>query len=155
MKKWMVLLSLVAFLLIRSDVVAPAQENPNDLFQKALAKERTDGNLAEAIQLYRQIVQKFPQERPLAAKALVQIGKCYEKLGSDEARNAYDRVLRDFGDQAAQVEEARARLAALGATGKGSRPGMTGSESTSVLLRKIAFPGQGKTPLAGKRDLSQ
>jgi len=148
MKKLMLLLSLIAFLCFRSSASAPAQENPNDLFQKALARERADGNLMEAIQLYRQIVHKFAKDRALAAKALVQIGKCYERLGNDEARNAYDRVLRDFGDQAPQVEEARSRLAALGAAGKGSRPGTTGSESSAFLFRKIEFPGQGRTHLA-------
>src|SRR5512136_759100 len=113
MKKVTVLFALFIFLSLSFSAGASTQENPNDLFQKALAKERAEGNLEEAIQLYRQVVQKFGNDRPLAAKALVQIGRCYERLGKDEARHAYDRVLRDFGDQAQQVEEARARLAAL------------------------------------------
>ncbi len=148
MKNRMVMVALFAFLSLSFNASIRAQENPNDLFQKALAKERADGNLKEAIQLYMQIVQRFAQERALAAKALVQIGKCYERLGNDEARNAYGRVLREFGDQVQQADEARARLAALGATGMEPRPATSEADKTSFIFRKIEFPGQGSTPLA-------
>jgi Tol biopolymer transport system component len=41
------------------------------------------------------------------------MGQCYEKLGKDEARKAYERVLRDYADQNEAAEQARTRLAAL------------------------------------------
>ncbi len=88
-----------------------------DLFQKALVKERAEGNVAEAIQIYQRIVQEFPGNRALAAKALIEMGQCYEKLGKDEARKAYERVLRDYADQNEAATEARARLAALSGSG--------------------------------------
>ena len=44
--------------------------------------------MAEAIKLYQTIVQKYGTDKKLAAKALVQMGQCYEKLGSTEARKA-------------------------------------------------------------------
>jgi Tol biopolymer transport system component len=37
----------------------------------------------------------------------------YEKLGLDDAQNAYERVVREFADETASVATARARLAAL------------------------------------------
>lgn len=83
-----------------------------DLFQKALAKERAEGKLDEAIQLYKQIVKDNGGNRALASKALFQLGQCYEKLGNVEAQKAYQRVLRDYADQP-EAQQARARLAAL------------------------------------------
>jgi len=93
--------------------IVVAAESGNDLFQKALVKERTEGNLAEAVQLYQRIVQKYGSNRKLAAKALFQMAQCYEKQGNAEARKAYERLLRDYADQA-EAGEARTRLAALG-----------------------------------------
>jgi len=88
-----------------------------DLFQKGLVQERTEGDLDEAIRLYKQIVAEHKDDRALAAKALLQMGGCYEKLGTAEARTAYERVVRDFADQSEIVAQARVRLAALGGPG--------------------------------------
>lgn len=84
-----------------------------DLFQKGLVKERAEGNLQAAIQIYAHIVKEFPNNRELAAKALVEMGDCYEKLGKSGAEKAYRRVLHDYADQSTEANEARARLAAL------------------------------------------
>jgi len=83
------------------------------LLQKAIQAETVDGNLKAAIGLYEQAVAAAGSNRPVAARALVQMGQCYEKLGSAEARKAYQRVVRDFGDQAEPLKAARTRLAAL------------------------------------------
>jgi Tol biopolymer transport system component len=101
-----------------------AAQSGHHLFQKALAKERAEGQLDAAIQLYEQVVREFGTDRPLAAKALLQIGRCYERLGKDGAQKAYDRLVRDYGDQPTLAEEARARLAAL-APAATRRPGPT------------------------------
>jgi Tol biopolymer transport system component len=85
----------------------------HDLFQRALVKERAEGNLHEAIDLYDRIVRDFPGDHALAAKALVQMGHCYEKLGRAEAKKAYERVIREYADQAEPLRVARTRLAAL------------------------------------------
>ncbi|MHC4143342.1 MAG: tetratricopeptide repeat protein [Planctomycetota bacterium] len=84
-----------------------------DLFQKGLVKERTEGDLDEAIRLYKQIVEDHKDNRALVAKTLVQMGGCYEKLGRAEARKAYERVVRDYADQPETVAQARARLSKL------------------------------------------
>jgi len=91
----------------------------NDLFQQALVKERTEGNLQEAIRLYQTIVQKYGSDRQLAAKALFQIGQAYEKLGNAEARKAYERIVREFADQKEVAAEARTRLGSLPDTRSG------------------------------------
>ncbi|MDA2925062.1 tetratricopeptide repeat protein [Acidobacteria bacterium AH-259-L09] len=104
---------VVAMLFLALGTGTTVAQNGYDLFQQALTKERAEGNLEEAIQLYQRIVQDFAGDRALAAKALLQMGQCHEKLGRAEARKAYERVLREYADQAEQVGVARARLAAL------------------------------------------
>lgn len=91
-----------------------------DLFQKGLVKERAQGDLKAAIQIYERIVKQYPNDRELAAKSLVEMGNCYEQLGKSEARNAYERVLRDYADQNAEVNEARVRLTAIEHGARGS-----------------------------------
>ncbi len=106
-----------------------------DLLQKALVKERAEGNLEQAIGLYKRIVQEHASDHALAAKALVEMGQCYEKLGKDEARKAYERVLRDYADQSTEANEARERLAALSggaervARSAGDRPVWSGGKA--------------------------
>jgi Tol biopolymer transport system component len=113
---------LSIFLAAAIVVAAPrlVAQSGNDLFQKALSKERAEGQLDEAIQIYSQIVKDFASDRPLAAKALLQLGRCFEKLGRADARTAYERVVREYSDQTALVVEARARLAT--AAGSSAKP---------------------------------
>jgi tetratricopeptide (TPR) repeat protein len=97
-------------------LLAASQKAPQQaeiLFESAKQKEVVEGKLQEAIQLYQRIVQDFAANRPVAAKALLRMGQCYEKLGQADARTAYERLVRDFGDQTETAAEARGRLAAL------------------------------------------
>ena len=85
--------------------------------QAAIKIETIDGDLKAAIAAYNKVVATYESNRPVAAKALVRMAQCYEKLGAaevKEARAAYGRVVRDYADQAEIVAQARARLAALG-----------------------------------------
>ena len=92
-----------------------------DLFQKGLVQERTEGDLDEAIRLYKQIVEDFKDDRALVAKALVQMGGCYEKLGQAEARKAYERVIQEYADQPEPVQTARRHLEQLNAGAPGAK----------------------------------
>lgn len=83
------------------------------LLQRAIQKETVDGDLAAAIKLYKEIVANPGGNRALAARALLHLGQCNEKLGSAEARQAYEQLVREYADQAELAAEARARLTAL------------------------------------------
>ena len=122
-----------------------AAQTGNDLFQQALVKERADGDVQGAIRIYERIVREFAGDRALAARALVQLGGCHERLGSEDAQRAYRRVLQDYADQTEMVREARARLAAIGsgAASPGPRAGDGG-----VTVREIRFDGLERTPNA-------
>ena len=82
--------------------------------QKAILLETVDGNLQAAIDQYKKIATENRANRVVAARALLRLAGCYEKLGNAEARKAYEQVLRDYGDQRDVAEQARDRLAALG-----------------------------------------
>jgi Tol biopolymer transport system component len=106
------------------------------LLQTAIHKELVEGKLEDAVQIYKKILAGYASNRPVAAKALVQMGQCYEKLGSVEARKAYERVVREYADQPEPTKVARQRLSALTAGGGGA----TGR--TEVATRRIWVAGR-------------
>ncbi len=104
--------SCVISALLLAAAAAPAQSG-YDLLQQALIKEHAAGELEAAIGIYRQIVTKFEDDRPLAAKALLRIGRCYEKLGKRQAVAAYETVCRAYAAERVPFAEATARLTIL------------------------------------------
>jgi Tol biopolymer transport system component len=122
-----------------------AAQTGNDLFQQALVKERADGDVRGAIRIYERIVREFARDRALAARTLVQLGGCQERLGDQEARRAYRRVVQEYPDQREMVEEARARLAVLGA---GATAATARAAGDGVTMREIRFEGLENTPFA-------
>lgn len=103
------------FVLLFLGVGAPllAQETAQDLYQAALYQEEVQGNLERAIDQFARILVRFPKDRAVGAKAQLHIGLCYEKLGQQEARQAYRRVIAEFPEHAAEVAVARERLAGI------------------------------------------
>jgi Tol biopolymer transport system component len=83
------------------------------LLQAAEQKEIVEGDLRAAIRIYEQVVNRKGAARAVVAKALLHIGSCYERLGSGEARKAYERVAQQFADQTVAAAEAHKRLSAL------------------------------------------
>ena len=132
-----VLVAVALAVALAGSGAAPAQSG-NELFQKALVKERSEGDLAGAIKLYQTILQEHGQDRKLAAKALLQLGRCHERLGQADARKAWERLLRDYAEQTEQVQDARAGLAALG------RP----ADPSAVTLRRV-WTASGSGALGG------
>jgi Tol biopolymer transport system component len=110
MKKLFTLLAVFLPLALLGNMLA--QQTSYDLFQKALAKEKAEGNLEEAIVLFQKVVEKGEDEA-LAAQAQLHIGMCYEKLGLGKAREAYQKVIERFPKQAESVRAAREKLAQL------------------------------------------
>ncbi len=88
-----------------------AQHTPSYQFQEAIDLMETKGDYPAAIRVFEELAKGA--DRNLAARSLLYVGLCYEKLGKDEARKAYERVLRDYADQSEAASEARTRLARL------------------------------------------
>ncbi len=109
---WMLLAGLLVAVLSSGLPAGQARGTQAEVaLQAAIKTETVDGNLRGAIELYRKLA--GGSDRAVAAKALVRMGQCYEKLGDAQARQAYDRVVRDFAEQKETVAVAKARLAAL------------------------------------------
>ena len=107
----MALFLLVGGSLLFSGLVQ--KESAKELFEKALYLEETKGDLENAIEIYKRIVEEFPDERKTAAQALYQTGLCYEKLGLEEAQLAFQRIIDIYPEQAEVVKRARDKLALL------------------------------------------
>jgi Tol biopolymer transport system component len=105
-----ILIAVVIVVLTLPNVVAQKADQADVQLKAAIQKEVVDGDLKGAIELYNKVAQS--SNRAVAARALVRMGQCYEKLGDAEARKAYERVVREFADQKEAVEQARALLAA-------------------------------------------
>ena len=93
--------------------VARQAEDPGVLLRAAIEKEEVEGDLQGAIALFKQIVEKFGDQRATAAKALLRLGGCYEKRGQAEARKVYERLVLEYADQSDEAKAAQNRLAAL------------------------------------------
>jgi tetratricopeptide (TPR) repeat protein len=98
---------LVSILAVALWASSPSAQGANQLFQQALSKEQAEGKLEDAIRLYENVVQVAQSDRALTARALLQIGRCYEKLGLEGARKSYERLIQDFGDQRELAAQAR------------------------------------------------
>lgn len=118
MKNWQAGVVLATLLL--SSAASARQQAGGDVavqLKAAMQKELVDGDLNGAIAMYQKVVAAAGSNRAVAAKALLAMGQCYEKLGNAEARKAYDRLLREYADQGEVTATARTRLAAMaGAT---------------------------------------
>ena len=99
-------------------LASQAKDNKAEVaLQAAIKTETVDGDLKGAIEQYKKIAALPGAGRAVVATALLRMGQCHEKLGdadTQEARKAYEQVVREYADQAGIVAQARVRLAALG-----------------------------------------
>jgi Tol biopolymer transport system component len=102
-----VFVTLVALALLSS---AAVQQNAAQLYQSGVYAEEIEGNLQKAIGIYEQVLKQFPDSRDTAASAQLHIGLCYEKLGLEKAREAFEKVIRNYPGQAAAVAVAQEKL---------------------------------------------
>jgi Tol biopolymer transport system component len=126
----MLFLPLTAIISLRASV---SQQTAGQVFERALQAEEVQGDLQKAISLYKKVLQDFPKNREVAAKSLLHMGQCYEKLGDAEASKAYEQIVREYADQADLAAEARTKLAALA--------GAAGASSSSTLAVRRVWAG--------------
>ena len=106
---------MMSVALLSAALLLPAQkpEAAESLLQAATKKEVVDGDLAGAIEGYKKTLAAAKGNRAVAAKALYQLGECYRKQGNAQARQTFERLVKEYADQAV-AGQARARLAAMG-----------------------------------------
>ena len=111
MKKKSVGLSVIGILLMMV-VMGAFPQSGEDLFQKALRLERSEGKLMEAIEIYNRVVALKGNEG-LSAQAQLRIGMCYEKLGQKSvklAQDAFQKVIDNYPQQSEEVRIAKEKL---------------------------------------------
>jgi Tol biopolymer transport system component len=115
-------ISAVAFVALS----ALAEESVRQLYERARLLQERNRNLDEAIRIYSRVVERAKDDRALAARAQLEQGILYLRLGRDEeARQAFRKVITEFPDQAPLVREAQGRL------------GVTGSLKPTINVRQV------------------
>jgi Tol biopolymer transport system component len=120
---------IFAFVLLTTSVSAQDNKASTSL-TAAIYEEEVTGNLDKAVELYLDILKKFPDDRPVAAKALYHLGLVNEKMGRQKASEYFTRLVKTYPDQTEMVALAKAKLSTLaGAT--------SGLGSTILAVRRI------------------
>jgi Tol biopolymer transport system component len=121
-------LFLVLVLGLGAALAAAADRAQERRLQEAIHLMETKGDYPAAIKAFEELGKG--SERAVAARALLYLGLCYEKLGKAEAQKAYERLLREFADQSDVVPQARERLAALERAGGAAK-------GTETVVRRV------------------
>jgi tetratricopeptide (TPR) repeat protein len=82
-------------------IIAPAglAQTTTELLQKGIFAQETEGNLDNAILIYRQIVNSAPAQRDLAAQAQFRLGQALLQKGDlTSAAQEFDKLARDYAD---------------------------------------------------------
>jgi Tol biopolymer transport system component len=101
---------LCALMLLVAGPAAQRTESAQARLRAAADAATVEGDLRKAIAQYQSIVDAYPADRPVVATALVGMAEAYQKLGNAEAEKLYERLVRDYADQAEAVAIARTRL---------------------------------------------
>jgi len=112
MKRRKALILIVVLSLIMAGYNTFAQ-TAEELLPKAIQLEEVKGELHEAIETYRMILDEYPDNREVCAEALLHLGMCYEKLGLDQARQTYRQVISKYPEQQDKAALARERISRL------------------------------------------
>ena len=120
---------IIAILLMTGSVSAQGNKASASL-TAAIYEEEVTGNLDKAVELYLDIIKKYPDDRPVAAKTLYRLGLVNEKMGKQKASEYFTRLVNSYPDQTEMVALAKTKLASLtGTTG--------GSGSSTLAVRRV------------------
>ena len=99
-----------------------SQQTPEELYERALFLEEGRGDLKSAIELYKKILEQFPESRGFAAMSQLHLALCYEKLGIQDVQKALILVINNFPDQIDAVKIAQDRLIRLSQAQEKTKP---------------------------------
>ncbi len=117
------------------NIVKGQEQQPEQLLSEAIYQEEVNGELDEAIKTYQLIIKQYPENRKVAAEALLHLGLCYEKKGMQEASSAYRQLINDYPEQKKEVSIARERLEKFN-----MRSEKVSSTSSKPHFRNITIP---------------
>jgi ankyrin repeat protein len=144
---------LTAFALMAATGLAAAATNDvATLVQRGLFEEEANHQLDAAIRNYREAIEQFDHDRPLAATAIFRLGECYRKQGkTNEASAQYERIVREFPDQTqlAQLSQGCLPAPAAGGVVAAGSPAMPSDEAE--FLRKVIESAQTSPDLVNQQ----
>lgn len=82
------------------------------LFREALAKERAEGSVKEAVFDYERIIAEYPTDRQAAGKAMYQLALIYERQNDPRATVLLARLVREYATVEPMASRAKAKLLA-------------------------------------------
>ena len=86
-----------------------------ELLREGLYAEEVEGNLDTAIGIYQQIILDTTAPKNLVAQALYRQGMCFMKKKDEaKAREVFQKLVTDYGDQTEIVEKVKPMLEELG-----------------------------------------
>ncbi len=86
-----------------------------ELLREGLYAEEVEGDLDQAIGIYQQIILDTAAPRNLVAQAMLRQGTCLlKKKREQEAREVFEKLVTDYGDQTEVVEKVKPMLEELG-----------------------------------------
>ena len=91
-------------------MVTGQEQQAEKLLSKAVYEEEVNGNLEEAIILFKEIVDDKSTNRTVKVVALYHLGLTNEKLGNKIAKEYYEQVISSYSDQPKTVQLAKNRL---------------------------------------------
>jgi len=124
------ILTMVGHILSSPEIFS--QQTADQLYEKALYMEEAKGEMKQAIGIYQTIVTSFPENMPVAAKAYLHMGICYEKLGMQEAQKAFEAVIANYPTQVDAVRTAREKLNRINQARSAVQQGAPGSTIRSI-----------------------
>jgi Tol biopolymer transport system component len=138
---------LIITILISLACSVSAQESRASVaLTAAIYEEEVTGNLDKAVNLYLEILKKYPDDRPVAARTLYHLGLVNEKMGKQKAREYFTRLVNSYPDQSEMVVMAKAKLVSLGSSGNSAGTG----ELTTRRILSDASGVNGKLTADGK-----
>ena len=107
---------IIALMFLVGSVSAQGNKASGSL-TSAIYEEEVTGNLNKAVELYLDILKKYPDDRPVAAKTLYHLGLVNEKMGKQKASEYFTRLVNSYPDQTDMVALAKTKLAEIGDPG--------------------------------------
>ncbi len=110
-RKAVILVSFLAILFLSASGFADLYYRM--LFERGLYCMEDHLDPRDTINIFREIVRRHPYDRYYAARSQLYIGICYKRMGSNQALQAFQKVIENFPDQTDVVKIAEAELVSL------------------------------------------
>ena len=103
----------ILFICLAFSIDIAGQTTPKEMLSNAIYQEEVNGDLTKAMELYKKLLNDNPDERAIVAEALYRMGLTNEKLGTQKAKEYYEKVVTGYTDQPEMVKLARIRLSMI------------------------------------------